>query len=240
MKTKKHPKANLENYSKLFTQLGLVLTLIIVYTLIQSKTFNTDLAILDTSTVNIHDHSEAIIDYKIEPPKQEIKPNKVILDVVKQIDNDKDNIEETFIDPVDVDAPVDISKIVEVNPIVDEPDDDIPFMILEDAPVFPGCKGSKDEMKACFSEQITKFVSKKFNADLSSTLNLTPGIQRIFVLFKIDKKGNIVEIQAKSPYKQLQDEAIRVVQLLPQMEPGKQRGKPVNVKYSLPIAFMVQ
>ena len=53
MKTKKHPKANLENYSKLFAQLGLVLSLVIVYVLIQSKTFNSELAILGSSKLNI-------------------------------------------------------------------------------------------------------------------------------------------------------------------------------------------
>ena len=112
-------------------------------------------------------------------------------------------------------------------------------MILEDAPVFPGCKGSKEEMKNCFTVQITKFVSTKFDSNLATELNLSSGMQKIFVLFKIDSKGNVIDIQAKAPHKRLQEEAIRVVRLLPQMQPGKQRGKPVNVKYALPIAFMI-
>jgi len=239
MKTKKHPKANLENYSKLFAQLGLVLTLIIVYTLIQNKTFNNELAVLKHSDLNLNDNVEAIIEYQIEPPKVQSVPVKVNLQDIKKIDNGEEDVPETIIEPVDPTTPVDISQIIDVEPIID-PIEDVPFTILEDAPVFPGCKGTKDEMKACFTTQITKFVSKKFNSNLATELNLTSGAQRIFVLFKIDHNGNIVDIQARSPFKKLQDEAIRVVELLPQMEPGKQRGKPVNVKYSLPIAFMVQ
>jgi protein TonB len=240
MKTKKHPNANLENYSKLFAQLGLVLTLVIVYVLIQNKTFDYDLAILKNSNLIIDDTSEAIIEYNIEPPKSEIPSKKIIIDIVKQIDNDNDDFIETIIEPIDPTTPVDISQIINVQPIVDDPIEDVPFMILEDAPVFPGCKGSKEEMKNCFTVQITKFVSTKFDSNLATELNLSSGMQKIFVLFKIDSKGNVIDIQAKAPHKRLQEEAIRVVRLLPQMQPGKQRGKPVNVKYALPIAFMIE
>ncbi len=240
MKTKKHPKANLENYSKLFAQLGLVLTLVIVYALIQRKTFDNELAVLKHSDFNMNDTSEAIFKFQIEPPKTEPAPKKVDFQVLKQIDNSEDDVPETFIDPIDTDSPVNISHIVDVEPPEDTHIEDVPFIALENAPVFPGCTGTKEEMKTCFTFQITKFVAKKFNGELASELGLRPGVQRIFVLFKIDSNGNIVDIQARAPHERLKQEAIRVVELLPQMEPGKQQGKPVNVKYSLPIAFMVE
>jgi len=239
MKTKKHPKANLENYSKLFAQLGLVLSLVVVYVLIQNKTFDNKIAILDPSSLNLNDTSESIIEYQIEPPKAQPIPKKVNLQVLKQIDNDDQNIIESFIDPVDPDTPIEVSQIVEIDPI-EEPIEDVPFMILEDAPIFPGCTGTKNEMKDCFTSKITKFVGKNFDGGLANELGLSPGIQRIFVLFKIDHTGNIVEIKARAPHKQLQNEAIRVIELLPQMEPGKQRGNAVNVKYSLPIVFKIE
>jgi protein TonB len=238
MKTKKHPNANLENYSKLFAQLGLVLTLTIVYVLIQNKTFSKDLVALNNSNIIIDDNIESIIIYEVEPPKVKILPKKVIIDVVKQIDDDEDIIE-TIIDNIDPETPVEINEIVEVvinETIIDE----VPFIILEDAPVFPGCKGTKTEMKACFTNKIRRFVGKKFNSDLASTLGLTPGVQRISVIFKINNFGNVVDIEARAPHKSLQEEAIRVINLLPKMEPGKQRGKPVTVKYALPIAFKIE
>ncbi|MFD1294896.1 energy transducer TonB [Lutibacter holmesii] len=238
MKAKKHPKANLENYSKLFAQLGLVLTLTIVYVVIQSKTFTNDLLVLNDSNVVFEDETDAIIEYRVEPPKKAPIPKKVTLEVVKQVENEAEIIE-SFIDVVDVESPVEISDIVETEPeeaIIEE----VPFILIEDAPEFPGCTGTKEEKKACFISQISKFVGANFDGGLASELGLDPGVKRISVLFKIDKVGNIVDVQARAPHKKLQKEAIRVVALLPKMEPGKQRGNPVTVKYALPIVFKVE
>ena len=118
--------------------------------------------------------------------------------------------------------------------------EDVPFAIIEDVPVYPGCKGNKDQLRACLQEKITKHVNRRFNSDLASDLGLSPGVKRIFVMFKIDKTGAITDVQARAPHNRLRDEAIRVVKMLPQMTPGKQRGRPVGVKYSLPIAFKVE
>ncbi|MFD2518305.1 energy transducer TonB [Salinimicrobium flavum] len=65
-------------------------------------------------------------------------------------------------------------------------------------------------------------------------------MNRIYVVFKINPKGDVVEIMARGPYKRLEEEAIRVVSLLPKMIPGRQRDKPVAVKYSLPIMYEVR
>lgn len=85
-----------------------------------------------------------------------------------------------------------------------------------------------------------KHFVRKFNADLPSTLGLSPGKKRIIMLFKIDKNGEIVDIQARAPHPKLQKEAIRIVKLLPKMIPGKQRGNPVGVKYTLPMRVDVE
>ena len=82
-------------------------------------------------------------------------------------------------------------------------------------------------------------MNRKFNTNLASDLGLS-GRQRILVFFKIDKSGNVTQIQARAPHPGLEKEAKRVVGLLPKMQPGKQRGKPVTVPYSLPILFQVQ
>jgi protein TonB len=238
MKTKKHPKANLENYTKLFAQLGLVLTLVIVYVLIQSKTYANDLMVLNDSSYQNVDETESIIEYVVEPPKATPIQKPVIVEVVKQVDDETDIIEDIFIG-TDSDAPVEASDIEEIDDdevIIEE----VPFILIEDAPAFPGCKGSKAEMKECFTSKISKFVGRNFDSGLASELGLAPGVKRISVMFKIDNTGNIVDIQARAPHIKLQQEAIRVVNLLPTMEPGKQRGNPVAVKFALPIVFKVQ
>ena len=89
------------------------------------------------------------------------------------------------------------------------------------------------------SQKIAEFVQRNFNIALADDLGLK-GIQRIAVIFKIDKKGNVTGVRARAPHKSLEDEAIRVIRLLPKMKPGKQRGKAVIVPYSLPIVFSVE
>ena len=116
---------------------------------------------------------------------------------------------------------------------------DVPFSEIENVPVFPGCTGTEEELKKCLQDGITNHVNKNFNTNLTKELKLEPGVQRIYVMFKIDKDGNISDIKSRAPHKALEDEAMRVVSLLPKMTPGKHKGNFVNVKYSLPIAFKV-
>ncbi|MDP3353964.1 MAG: energy transducer TonB [Flavobacteriaceae bacterium] len=116
---------------------------------------------------------------------------------------------------------------------------EIPFAKVDKTPVYPKCKGSQEELRTCFQEQISFFVNKNFNSDLAKDLNLQPGLKRIFVMFKIDKSGEITDIQARAPHIKLEEEAIRVIRNLPKMKPGKHGGNVVSVKYSLPISIMV-
>jgi len=131
--------------------------------------------------------------------------------------------------------------VVKAIPAVEEEViEDIPFAIIEDVPVFPGCKGNMAQLRECIQTKITKHVNRKFNVDLAADLGLSPGVKRIFVMFKIDKTGAISNIQARTPHKKLQEEAIRVVELLPNMQPGKQHGRLVGVLYNLRIVFRVE
>ena len=116
---------------------------------------------------------------------------------------------------------------------------DIPFSVIDQVPVFPGCEGlSKEEQKKCMSKNISKLVGENFNTKLANEFGLT-GRQRINVIFKIDTEGNITDVRFRAPHPSLEDEAIRVIKTLPKMIPGEQNGKKVNVPYSLPIIFQV-
>jgi len=114
-------------------------------------------------------------------------------------------------------------------------------MVIEEVPIYPGCKGSNLERRNYFLAEIAAFVTRNFSSEMTQDIGLSSGsVQRIFVVFKIDKSGNIVDIRARAPHKKLEKEAIKVVAKLPKMIPGKQRGKPVGVKYALPITFRVE
>lgn len=118
---------------------------------------------------------------------------------------------------------------------------DVPFAIIENSPVYPGCNenGTSKELKKCLSQNVTEFVTKNFNIKSAKESNLK-GMQKIDVLFKIDKEGNVTGIRARAQHAALKEEAIRVIRSLPKMKPGIHKGKKVTVPYSLPIQFMVK
>ena len=116
---------------------------------------------------------------------------------------------------------------------------EVPFSAIDKAPIFPGCeKLSNDEQKDCFRKNIQEHVSKNYNINIAKEHHLA-GRQRISVIFKINAQGNITDINARAPHQILEVEAKRVLELLPKMIPGEQKGEKVNVVYSLPIVFQV-
>ncbi len=239
MEIKKNPKSNLENYSKIFMQIGLVLALFITYAAIEKKTYDRNIGDLGSVTMNADMEEETVITERVEPvkPKTPPPPTPEKIEIVE----DEKEVEETVIESTETDETeaVEVEEIVEVEE-VEEVVEDVSFMIIEDVPVFPGCKGSKAALKKCFSKMVQKHFSRKFDADLPNELGLAPGKKRVFIGFKIDKNGNIVDVNARAPHPKIKKEVIKVMKLLPKMKPGKQRGKPVGVKYSIPFTLLVE
>ncbi len=122
-----------------------------------------------------------------------------------------------------------------------EEEQNLPFDIIEKVPVFPGCNGNtNEELRNCLSKNITNHVIKEFNFSIVKKLDLPKGLTRIYVNFKIDKRGKVIDVVAKADHERLEKEAIRVLNKVPRMEPGEQKGKPVGVLYSLPIVLQVE
>ncbi len=243
MQVKKYPNAILENYSRILIQLSLVFSLFLVYEFLTMKSYPREIMEISGTLLNIDDNEKLIevkpIEVQEQPETKVALPEKIL-----KVEDDVD-IKETVIESTEsnqLDA-IKITEMKEFVKVVEEEEvvEDVAFVVIENVPIFPGCRGSNSELRACFSDQIAKFVAEKFNIELATDLGLTPGsIQKIFVVFKIDKNGNITDINARAPHKKLQEEAIRVINLLPKMTPGMQRGKPVGVKYGLPIVFKVE
>ncbi|MFT4642237.1 MAG: protein TonB [Candidatus Azotimanducaceae bacterium] len=238
MEVKKSAKANLESYTRMFLLLGLVLTLLTVYLGIEHKTYDKSvdgLALVTSDHDDEDEIPEVVIEQIITPPAPP-PPTPEKIEIVE----DEKEVEETIIESTETDEneKIEVEEIVEVEEEEDF-NEDVPFAIIEDVPVYPGCKGTKAQKKACLNKSMQKHVQRKFNGDLAGDLGLS-GKQKIYIQFKITKTGGIEIIGARAPHKKLEKEARRVVNLLPKMEPGKQRGRAVNVTYMLPITFDVQ
>ncbi|CAN5296240.1 hypothetical protein BH23BAC2_BH23BAC2_19750 [soil metagenome] len=117
---------------------------------------------------------------------------------------------------------------------------DVPFAVVEHVPVYPGCENlsSNEERKKCMSENVQKFVTTNFDTSLGEKLGLT-GLNRVIAVFKISPEGNITDVRARAPHPDLEVEAKRVIEGLPKMTPGEQKGQKVGVSYSIPIVFKV-
>jgi len=117
---------------------------------------------------------------------------------------------------------------------------DVPFTDIELVPAYPGCDQSltNNEIKQCTSDKIKNFVNANFDVKLGEELGLT-GVNRVYVRFKIAKDGSIKDVKSRASHPKLSEEAERVVNSLPKMQPGMQNGKAVNVLYALPIIFKI-
>jgi protein TonB len=239
MEIKKSPKSNLENFSKLFMQIGLVLALFVTYVSIEQKTYDKTYGDLGSAVMNADMDEDIPITERVEPVKPKTPPPPAPEKI--EIVEDEEEVVETVIESTETDE----SEAVEVEEIIEiaeeeEFTEDVSFMIIEDVPVFPGCKGNKAALKKCFSKMVQKHFSRKFDNELPNELGLSPGRKRVFIGFKIDRQGNVVNVQARAPHPKIKDEVIKVMNLLPKMKPGRQRGKPVGVKYSIPFTLIVE
>ena len=242
---KKLPTKQLEKFSNIFTQLGLVLVLFIVYVTLEHETPQKTVAILnpESSTTIYIEPDETIV---FQKEKKVVTTPKVIQSTVyipEEVVKAENHVPETIID-----TKVDEPKIVTPDELVtvEIPDDDpivddVPFMMIEDAPVFKGCEGlSKEENKRCFDKKMKQFVQRNFDAELANEIGLNAGKYKIQTQFIIDDKGNVIDIQIRAPHQRLEKETNRLINKLPKFTPGKQRNQPVKVRYTLPIAFSVQ
>ncbi|MFD2565334.1 VIT domain-containing protein [Aquimarina rubra] len=140
----------------------------------------------------------------------------------------------------------DLEEIVEEDEIVDVEEDEellsIPFSVIEQVPVFPGCEqnNTNEDRKKCFSDSVKNLINRSFNSEIANDFNLSPGTKRIYARFMIDREGDVVNIEVRAPHNTLAEEAIRVLKLLPRMTPGRQRNIAVDVSYVLPIVLNVK
>lgn len=243
MEVKKNPSLSLANWSTTFFLMGLSVMLFISYQAIESKTYEKDLA--SGEVLEVGDDLEDVIpltDQLTPPPPPPPPPPAISTQVIEVVENDSE-LNETIIESSETDQDQVIVKIEDIEEVEAEEEEIVfvPFAVIEDVPIYPGCesKTTNNERKQCMEVKVMEFVQNKFNTELANDLGLE-GKQRISVQFKIDKEGNVVNVRARAPHPRLEQEAVRIVESLPRMIPGKQRGKPVGVLYALPILFKVE
>ncbi|MEL0317447.1 MAG: energy transducer TonB [Flavobacteriaceae bacterium] len=236
MQPKKNEKADLSKNSSLYFVIGLSLILLISWQAIEWKTYDKSFYGYEALDVEEDDDEEIPITEQLKTPPPPPPPPPPAPEVIEVVE-DEEEVEETVIESTETNE----DEIVEVVEVIEEEfeDVDVPFAVIEDVPIFPGCeKVAKSERRNCFQERMNKHIRKNFRyPEIAQEM----GIQgRVYVNFIIAKDGSISNIRMRGPDKNLEAEAQRIISKLPQMTPGKQRGRPVRVPFSIPITFRLQ
>ncbi len=241
---------NIKWNSRLFFQIGVIISLLTVFFIMQTNFEITS----DTAERHIPTTLEEppMIHYvlEVEKPKP-IEPTKKIVE--KRVPIQKVVKSDVF-DVKSNDTPIDETPIANTDmPVIEAPTithqaPDKPsepavtrtVMNVEFVPVFPGCEpfATNAEKIECMSSKINAFINKNFRKEILE--NLTPNeTHKIYVKFKIDSNGFITDVAANSHNATLKKEAQRVINNLPVMKPGKQGDKNVDVVYTVPIVFNI-
>lgn len=237
MQAKKNPKADLNRNSGLYFVIGLTLVLFLTWRALEYKSYLKPDKIVELLNVVEELKEDVPITEQIKtppPPPPPAAPE--IIEIVE----DEAEIEETVIESTESSQDQVVEDVIDVDDVeVGEEEEEIsvPFAIIENVPIFPGCEKAKGnaERKVCFQKKIQEHVTKTFRyPQIASEM----GIQgRVFVQFAINAKGYIVDVRSRGPDVGLEKEASRIVAALPRMTPGTQRGRAVKVPYSIPVTF---
>lgn len=228
MEIKKSPKADLEGKKTTGLLIGLVLILAAMF--VAFEWTKRDVVITAGSgIVDVPFEEEMVPITEQEEPKQAPPPPEApkVEEVLQIAENDADVEESTIQSNEDKGEAVEIKYVPEVVEEEEVEEQQI-FQVVEEMPEFPG------GMAECL-----KFLAKNIKYPPIAQENGVQG--RVIVQFVVNQDGSIVDpvvVRSVDPY--LDKEALRVIQMMPKWKPGKQRGKAVRVKYTVPVTFKLQ
>lgn len=229
MELKKSPKADLENKGNTFWLIGLVLALGISLVAFEwtTKPSKAD----DLGQIQTQEVEEEIIpitrEQEIKPPPPPPPPK--VVEVLNIVEDDVEIDDELEIEDSEADdeTVIDVAPVIETQEEEEEEEAQV-FYIVEDMPEFPGGDLA-----------LRKYIANAIKYPVIAQEN---GIQgKVYVTFVVGKDGRVTNAQiARGVDPSLDKEALRVVNSLPKWKAGMQRGKPVNVSYTVPISFVLQ
>ncbi|WP_106829763.1 energy transducer TonB [Parabacteroides pacaensis] len=229
MEIKKSPKADLENRKTLSLLMGYVVALAILFVAFEWSTRDIQVA-KDEGVGDIIAEEEIEITRPEDvPPPLPPPPTPIVVDELNVVEDD---IEVADAEIMSSDDSQDAAQVQNYTPpaVVEEEEEDSNhvFAVVEEMPEFPGGETA-----------LMQYINKGIKYPVIAQEN---GIQgRVVVSFVINKDGKVVEAQVmRGVDPSLDKEALRVIGTLPAWKPGKQRGKPVRVKYTVPVLFRLQ
>ncbi len=226
MQVKKSEKASLEKDKLIYVLMGLVIVLSLCYVALEwtekevTKYEVTDTDLFFEEEIEIQQTSQETPPPPPPPAVQEVEVLNVVEDNV-ETESIEVNAEDDKTEEIVIAAPVEAP--------VEEEEEEVVFVVVESMPEFPGGQ-----------QALFKYLSDNIKYPVIAQEN---GIQgRVICQFTVNKDGSIVDIEVvrSGGDPSLDKEAVRVIKTMPKWKPGKQRGKPVRVKFTVPVSFKLQ
>ncbi len=228
MEIKKSPKADLESKKLTFTLIGLVLTLLVVWRVFEYKSYDKQTIDDLQRTVEVIEEEMVEITKQEQPKVQPPQPKPQVTQI--QVVEDDVEVE----DEIDINAEVDQDEIIEeydfTPPEIEEEEivEAEIFKVVEEMPEFPG--GTAKMME--YIQKNIKYPMMARESDIQG---------RVFVSFVVEPNGSITNVAVlRGIGGGCDEEALRVVQSMPNWKPGKQRGSAVRCSFTVPIVFKLQ
>ncbi len=230
MEIKKSAKASLENKRLLFTEIGLVVALLIVYAGFNYSSKDKSVSMLEDTTQVLVEEEMIAIQNELPPPPPEAPQIPILSDQIDIVDDDIKLDDDTFLNLEDDNTGVEIldykEAVVEEEEVEEEA---IPFQLVETKPSFNG--GDANEF--------SKWVNSRLNYPEIAKENGVQG--RVTLQFTVEADGRVTNVKVlRGVDDSLDKEAVRVVSSSPKWKPGKQRDRPVKVTYTFPVIFQLR
>lgn len=223
MEPKKNSDADLEHLRPALIVKGIVIGLAVTLMLWEVKQFTKSL-VLDTSGDVEMVEEEMVAVYTPPPPPQQAPPPPQ-LDVIEIVEDEEDVVETLEIMDFDIDEEIPIFEDVQEEAVAEEI-----FTVVEQMPEFPGG-----------NEALMNFLNDNLKYPSIARENNIQG--KVYVEFTVTKSGKLEDISLKDDYDiggGCGKEALRVVKMMPDWNPGEQRGVSVNVRMILPVTFKLK
>ena len=229
MEIKKSPQASLENKRLLFAEIGLIVTLLVVFAGFETSTQVRATAHLIDNTKAPDEEDIMAIPLETPPPTPEVPLLPQLSDEIEIVDNNV-TVDLDFQSLEDTDIPVDIKDYMTKEVVEEEVEEETYFVFnVEEKPTFNG--GDANEF--------TKWVNTHIQYPQIAQEMSIQG--KVTLQFTIEKDGSLQNVKVLStPDESLSKEAVRVVSSSPKWKPGKQRDRAVKVTYTFPVLFQLR
>jgi len=223
---KKTERANLENKRTIFLEIGLVISLTFVLLAFNWKTY--DKEVLMYYSGEVESSPVEMVPVTVQKPPELPQVRKPLeIHKINIVDNET-AVEDDYIVSAEIDQMDTVPEYMPV-PALKEEEEDISqeeiFQVVESMPQFPGGEAAL----YAFLAENTKYPRMAIEAGISG---------RGYVTFVVEKDGSITDIKlVRGIGGGCDEEAIRVVQSMPQWTPGKQRNMPVRVQFIMNVKF---